>query len=386
VKSIHSRFLADTWGSGITNRNSPTNFTYPYLLGSPHVVNLAMRASGPFYPAVCWHTMVGSVNPEVILLEFMLRASEGLMELATLIRAQYPGAIIIFLDLWYPRMVRVKDSHVPGKSTVSLLSYQRKLGFQSLHDTKFVHYLKTTKVEMFLNPRSDLSALQDEIAAAVHGYIWRLPYPKDNVTIGVHLASMLDIWSDDHKHMTETGHASVARGLQRLLRSIPRLPHITPQSPRTWEDSCSNWLLTGKSPHEILYGMEMKAFDIGSGKYALEVSSAGGALKVLNTFSQPVTMYLTYMVTGDNKYPDLTVIMPEGASINIVPRISQHDHISQTTKVGLVPPGVSIITFAPLEKDSEWPFRLVASALSHVDLEGKGFNALVQAELVGVNG
>jgi hypothetical protein len=375
-----------------------------------------MRASGPFYPAVCLQTMLlgehannnnnnnnhDTDDPNVILLEFMLRAQEGLQELATRIRTRFPHAIVLFLDLYYPRMVRVKyndtatttkDDHhhhvKKNKESITLQAYQKKMGYKSLHDATFLQHLATTTtLEMYLNPRSDLSALQDRIASSVQGYIWRMPYPKDNQTMGSFVAGMADYWSDDYKHLSKTGHEHVAKGLHRLLRGVPQHHEtISSSSPKTsWEasDHCANWLLTGQLPHTILNGMEMKVFDPVAKKYGLEVSPSGGSLQVENPYPTPATMYWTYMVTGDDKYPAVKVTINGGrSSVEITPRIEQHVHISQTKKIGLLPPGSNTITFTPLSTSkSEWPFRLVASSLSQVDISGEmeGFNVQAQAE------
>jgi hypothetical protein len=284
--------------------------------------------------------------------------------------------------------VRVKYAEdVKGKESITLQAYQKKKGYKSLHDAEFLHHLATTTLEMYLQPRSDLSAIQDTIASSVQGYIWRMPYPKDNSTMGSHVAGMADFWSDDYKHLSKTGHEHVARGLHRLLRGIPHQETAALSTSQTWEasDHCANWLLTGQSPHTILTGMEMKAFDDVAKKYGLEVSPSGGSLQVVNPYPKPATMYWTYMVTGDNKYPAVKVTINGGASVGITPRIEQHVHISQTKKIGLLPPGISTITFTPLTSKSEWPFRLVASSLSQVDISGEmeGFNALAQAEQNG---
>ena len=414
--SFDSHFIiADTWGSGIINQNTNTNhtspirFTFPYLISGNKAHNLAMRASGPLYPAICLQSMlhtststttistvsttfpINNLPPTVITLEFMLRASEGLDQLAHRLRTTYPTAIIIFLDIWYPRMVRVKYTHIQGKESINLQAYQHTMGYPSLQDPNFRHHLTTdTTLDLYLQPRADLTALQDKIAASVHGYIWTLTYPKNNHTIGPHVADMAHDWSDDYKHLSSAGHERVARGLQRLLRTIPAFRATPPTAEHVLShdnhssvsDHCVNWLLTGQSPHTILYGMEMTMFDATAGKYGLEVASTGGALEIVNPYSQPAILYWTFMVTGDHKYPPVQVTTgSHSTTIMILPTIAQPVHISQTTKLGFVPSGKSTIHFFP-QTVSEWPFRLVASSLSQVDIVGdiQGFNAQAQAE------
>ena len=382
-----------------------------------------MRASGPLYPAICLQSMLhtplttttttttmSNPPPTIITLEFMLRASEGLDQLAHRLRTTYPTAILIFLDIWYPRMVRVKCKgfQIQGKESISLQAYQHLMGYTSLHDPNFCQHLSTdTTLDLYLEPRADLSALQDKIAASVHGYIWRLPYPKNNCTIGPHVARMVYDWNDDYKHLSAAGHDHVAQGLQRLLRTIPTSRAIPPppvivvviDQPDNNNnnnnknnnhhhdgvvvvDHCVNWLLTGQSPHTILYGMEMKLFDTTAGKYGLEVASTGGALEIINPLPQPAILYWTFMVTGDTKYPPVQIkIDSDSTTTMIIPTIAQPVHISQTTKLGFVPPGKSTIHFLP-QAVTEWPFRLVASSLSQVDVVGniQGFNAQAQAE------
>jgi hypothetical protein len=360
---------SDTWGSGIVGESTnPAQFAYPALMGSGGATNLGIRASGPGYPAVCLQTMVGESSHQVIILEYMLRADEGLQQLAHRVRRRFPHAILIFLDIWYPRMVKIVGSGFrTDKDSIGLESYQKHLGFKSLNDPDFVKYLAQNPNKMFLNHRYDLQAIQKDVVHGVHGYIWQMPMPTQDDHLGAHVAQLAYLFSDDYKHLSKKGHKFVARGVKRLLHSIPANKLSTATA--TWDhnDSCSNWFLTGIVLHEHGERVKLHMFDETANKFALEVDPSGGSLIVKNPFSEPATLYLSYMASGPpKKYPKTLVTIGQESTL-IDPIAEGSVHVAITSKVGVLQPGDNPIHLQAVE-GGEWPLRLVATSITQVEL------------------
>ena len=362
---------SNTWGSGIGEEN-PTPFTYPALMGSTRVKNLGSRASGPGYPAVCLQTMVGDSPYRVIIIEYMLRADEGLGQLAHRVRHRFPQAVLIFLDVWYPRMVSVIGSGIrPDNDRIGLKAYQNHLGFKGLNDPDFINHLQTNPHKMIINHRFDLQAIQRKIARSVSGYVWHMPMPTKEDQVGAHVAQLAPLFSDDFKHLSKRGHAYVARGLKRLLRSMPpnNLPTMTMPMMNPWscEDSCASWFLNGKVPHEYGSRIKLIMFDEEAGNYALEVDSSGGSLILKNPFLEPATLYFSYMATGEpRQYPKTRVTVGTNSTI-VDPVYGGPDHTAVTTKIGILQPGSNAVQIQPLET-FDLPFRLVATSITQFDL------------------
>ena len=103
----HLRYAA--FGSGNTYGASDSLTSryqsYPYLI-SEDIHNYALFSGGPNYPSACAETMVGDDHTyDVILLDYYLLANDGLLELAKRLRARFPHAILIFLEIWHCKMI-----------------------------------------------------------------------------------------------------------------------------------------------------------------------------------------------------------------------------------------------------------------------------------------
>jgi hypothetical protein len=72
-----------TYGSGLGLERKEKAF--PYLL-STNASNLAIRAAGPQYPALCTYSMLGEEQYDVILLEYNMKADENLLRLSQRLR------------------------------------------------------------------------------------------------------------------------------------------------------------------------------------------------------------------------------------------------------------------------------------------------------------
>jgi hypothetical protein len=71
-----------THGAGLKNRNEQA---FPFLL-SKGAHNLAIRAAGPQYPALCTYSMLGDNQYDVILLEYNMKVNENLLRLGRRLR------------------------------------------------------------------------------------------------------------------------------------------------------------------------------------------------------------------------------------------------------------------------------------------------------------
>ena len=398
---------SDTWGSGILEEltgENPAPYTYPCLLGASDVSNLAIRASGPGYPSVCLQSMMDRGQPspqwyQVILLEFELRADEGLLLLAQRLRQRFPDAIMVFLDVWYPRMIRVQRPSFSDRESVTIQAYQRHYGFRGLHDPDFWQHLRTrtANANLTFQHRTDLVQLQNEIRHRVNGYVWRLPYPSttNSSMIGPNLAHMAPLFSQDYKHLSKQGHEYVARGIRRLLRSIPNqyAPAATTRGEWQSHDACANWLLSGKCPHTLVSGLAMNVFDRTAHKHGLQVlpNNRVGEMDIVNPFSSPATLYLSYMSTGaPSKYPVVRIsLVSEGTlSFELQPKVQRQPiHVAVTLRAFTLAPGTtSRLVIEPLEK-TEWPFRIVATSIITSDQNTEDnlglFNVEAAAELTG---
>ena len=338
--SLLAMGTSDTWGSGI-GEEDPTPFTYPILIGSAKATNLGMRASGPGYPALCLQTMVGESMYHVVIVEYMLRADEGLEILANRIRHRFPQSTLIFLDLWYPRMARVVGSGFRTKNdSMGLEAYQKHMGYQALNDPEFIRHLETNPHRMYINQRFDLQKIQRQVVQNVGGYIWQLPIPQHADQAGAFVAQMASLFSNDFKHLSKKGHEYVARGLKRLLRSIPADNLSMIKNPWERQDSCASWFLNGKVPHEYGSRIRLTKFDDQAGKFALEVDPTGGSMPIHNPFSESATLHLSYMTTGEpRKYPKTMVTVSAGSAVLLNPTFDSQVHVAVTTKIGMLQPG-----------------------------------------------
>lgn len=360
---------SDTWGSGIEGEEDPSPFTYPSLLGSTVTKNLAIRASGPGYPALCLQSMMGDSQYQVVIIEYMLRADEGLDQLLLRLRNRFPHAILIFLDIWYPRMVRVADSGFRrDKESIGLEAYQKQMGYQNLHDHDFMDHLQKNPHKMYLNHRVDLQEIQRKVVQDVRGYVWQMPIPTQHDQLGAHVAQLAPLYSPDYKHLSKKGHEFVARGLKRLLKTIPAsstVPLVT--APWTHHDSCASWLLGGQVPHNHGSRVQLRMFDEHAKKYALDVDPQGGSLIIVNPFEESAYLYLSYMATGPpRKYPQ-TRITVGGESTILDPLVEGNVHIAVTKQVGTLQPGDNAVHVQAMEA-SEWPIRLVATSITQLEL------------------
>jgi hypothetical protein len=244
---------------------------------------------------------------QVVIIEYMLRADEGLEILANRIRRRFPQSTLIFLDLWYPRMVRVVDSGFgPEKDSIGLEAYQKRMGYQALNDPEFIRHLQTNPHRMFINQRFDLQEIQRQVVQNVGGYIWQLPIPQREDQVGGFVAQMASFFSNDFKHLSKKGHAYVARGLQRLLGTIPA--HDLSMTKSLWErqDSSRKLVSERQGAHEFGSRIHLANVRQSGGKVCLGSRSRVEDQCFYTTLFQNLPRCtFPYMTTGQpRKYPE----------------------------------------------------------------------------------
>ena len=176
-----------TWGAGIGNGAlaDRKTFAYPWLL-SPNASNFAIRAGGPNYPATCTATMIGEGVYDVFVLEYFMRAKDGLATLSRRIRERFPDAIIIFLLNWDPSIINhCSNPECTGPNTW-MFDWVKEKGFDlqtagGLHDERIKELFSEERNETFsfaqLAMPNKINVVLDA-ARAVGGYVAPMPGPE----------------------------------------------------------------------------------------------------------------------------------------------------------------------------------------------------------------
>ena len=283
---------SNTWGAEIRDRMD----AYPFLIGAPftsgNVDNMAMRATGADYPSVCLETIVpdsGTKNYDVILLEFVINGVNGFPLLLKRLRARYPEAIIIYVQLWsmltHARTMDLKkDARGTGKNIdlpYRWVDPDRPGSFSIGGDVK--------SCEREVCSDTEMGALVTEAG----GYLYKLPTgpsPKDSLLDGV--------FARDWHHLSERGHRIVADGILEILSQHQR-DVFTEKPLGTFGlgDQCYAWFMSGNA--EVGYSgakMTIVRTKDNNEKNYLEFDRVnGGSIEFDCRFSVPVPIGLRYV-------------------------------------------------------------------------------------------
>ena len=349
-----------TWGAAIDN---PKQDAYPALMGAK---NLAIRASGPEYPALCTYSLVGDDEIyDVVVIEYMLDwVSEALDILAERLRKRFPDAIFIFLDVWAPRQYY----HKPTQKTLNTLVHE-KMRSPIVTEQDIHQWLDATNSEDWGFEAYNSKVIEDA-ARKVGGHVVNLPSHPDPI-IAIKTYSPLYVLTD-MTHFSELGHQWVRDQILKILDNIKaqRSNRIVP-----WEftDLCTSWYETGKT--ELLTNMEMVNFRDGS-KFALEASHVPNTnfIELHNTWSGSGFLYLSYMSNGPEQiYPDTLVRVihhkTSSAAMHLIPVIpntpfGKNFHMVVHSFIGPVLPGLSNLTIDDLTQGTKEKFRIVGLVFS----------------------
>ena len=357
------------WGATLKDRLTEA---FPYLV-STQVTNLAIRANGPNFPAVCTETMIGiDMVYDVIILEYFIRAQEGLMTLASRIRQRFPHAAIIFLRLWFPEML------VHNPSQLRLRDWVISNGVsQDLNSKDFQVLIRTTNSETDWTFRpivATATTIQDEVVKIVDGTLWEFPRDSDPIQT---LLSVKNLFAMDWHHLSAAGHQVVADGIKAIFKEL-NLKRQNLVIPWAQHDSCESWFSTGKS--SISHGPEwkMENFVPEGPKYGLDLLSPRGWITFKNPFQEVQMLHLAYMVTGPppGMYQKVRIPLrdhPEFPLVEINPVVEALDghniHIVHMIRIVRIPPSGSIILEFErvMEEHRILPFRLTGYAITHPD-------------------
>jgi len=354
-----------TWGTGVKDRLTET---YPKIL-SPSATNLALRATGPNYPSICTQSMVGDEMYDVITLEYFIRASDGIERLAERLRERFPKAVIVFIQLWNPKMISYREN-------IHMNMWVEEKGLVASDPELLAAVEATRSLEWKFNMkpiRGSIEILEDT-ANAVNGYILKgPPFPMDNYeTIDVKhlLLSTRRMFSDDWFHLSEEGHWEVARSIQALLQTLraQRSDELG-----TWGkgDLCHKWYETGTV--QIPFSQQVSLAQFKPSKHALQFPPEGGTITISNPFGEPRLLTACYMTTGPAPtiYPRTEILINGdlSRSLTVDPVCNDFDfpvHVSTCTRIGAVDPGLNVVSISPLETTQQ-PFRVVGVALTNGD-------------------
>jgi hypothetical protein len=353
-----------TYGVSLENR---TFESYPGILSEGHANNLAMGATGPEFPGWCLHSLVKDEIYDVFILEFhsflFFSKNPRMNLLVERLRQRFPKSAIIFLRDWIPGLYRHK---LTGNS---LVKWANMHNFK-MHNKTQVYELKEEEWEY----GGDLLCDQEnELAASVGGFIVELPRPP---TMREALDKMADFFLPDLVHYTVKGHQWIANLIEIAMIQHDVKP-IQDSEVAEWKfkDRCESWFqptFKAEITHEYSPNLLMNNFR--KHKYALEVPQEGGWIKVKNDIGGPARVIIQFMMTGpDLKYPTATISLPDygGAKQEITvephnPDAAYPYHANWISKVGVVPPGESLLTIRP-NKAETWPFRVVGIFLTPDD-------------------
>lgn len=353
-----------TWGAAIED---PDHDSYPALLRAK---NLAIRASGPEYPALCTYSMIGDDEIyDVIILEFMLDWVSGALDvLAARLRQRFPDSTIIFLNVWSPRQYLYKPTQ-KTLNTVIRDHIQSPSVSPIFTNEDLVTLLDGTKSDDWdFNPYD--RKVIEEAARSVGGYILDLPNDADPITA---LKTYGPLFVQDMSHFSVPGHQWVH---DRIIEILQTANAKTSDRVAPWEstDHCTTWFETGKT--DLVTNMEMVDMNKDGKKFALEAKSdvQDNFIELNNPWSQTANLYVSYMSYGpEQKYPKaLLEVKQDGqntASTHIDPILANTPngnplHVITHRRVGPVKPGNSKLTVRAMTTGQEERFRVVGAILS----------------------
>lgn len=367
----HLRFLAfgtsRTYGVGI---RSPYK-SFPYLLSRNNTKNVAMKASGPQYSALCTQTMVGNDDDglyDVILFEYNLLADDYLEILARRLRARFPHAIMIFMRIWLP----FQYTHLPSNKAVLPMVHERfGASNKGRHTTTQIlsNLVEGTQPDDWnFHERADKMALLERIASSVGGHVYDMPRPQNAIEA---LAGYAKYYTPDMNHFSQAGHRFFQQEMVKLLHELNAQP--TTQL-GTWidVDACTLWYDTGIVPNDVPYKAPMVNFL--STRHALEFATEYNYLGFKNPFwDRPVSVWIDYVAGSPmGQYPKSIIRMAGSPSVEIDPllRGSATLHVMKHARIGMLQPGEHAKVFVDaLDKDALTNFRIVGMIYTTLELQ-----------------
>ena len=364
-----------TWGAEIDNRED----AYPFRLQNDHghnVLNLAIRATGPDYPAQCITSMMlresknddpdEDVPFDVIIFEFSINGLDGFPLLVERLQERYPDALFVYVDFF-------------------------SLNFGAFESADARKLIKDSGGKVyFFGHTGDATA----------EFNYREEFDRENPADDAR-----QLFADDGHHASSLGHNLMATKLVDIIdqQDFPTDPRLG-----SWlgGDKCTSWYDNGISSLRIISGGEMKEWDEKNHKWAIEIQGEEGVmLQIDHDGKNAAPVNLQYMTKAEDKYDNTSSKYPPvivniaqawllGAykakeraiksevelvrnDIEKVEKIEEgwrylsglHKrivmrsfHVTEISNVGILKPGINFIYVYPLEtKDN--PFRLTATII-----------------------
>ena len=356
-----------TWGSGLDDRFKEA---YPYLM-SPDVTNLAKRATGPAYPALCTQSLVGTRLYDVIVLEYYMDNANKIIKLAQRLRGRFPDALILFVKLWLPSRYRNKTA---PRGKKSMKNWAKANGYDDHNSKEFKKFLtsETGPDDWDLLEKPDYGENVRAAADAVGGHMINLPNP-----INAHdaILSYGQYFLPDMIHFSPIGHDYIKQAIENAIKESQFFKRQNKVNPWAERDECDDWHESGKTKE--YHSEELQMIEYSNGKFALEVPPSGGYIQLLNPMQHEAHVYLNFLTTGpDKKYPKATLALKRKANFPHVmgqpvevdpwnPDAQSDVHITDMVRVGTVPArGRPVLVILPEEGESDWPFRITGVAVA----------------------
>jgi len=351
---------SNTWGAGLASRFD----AYPYLL-SPEVDNYASFAAGPNYQSVCTNTVVGDDNMyDVILLEYWLRASEGLGQLSKRLRQRFPRAIMIFVRLANPIQVRRKDFETDQEPGISFTQWKSQQYLPLGQLNELIEAVDSDTGYWYFPDHQIADAVVNTAARDTGGYQFKIPsFDTDKESLMYYLR-FFD--KTHHALLNERGHELIANITRDIVTAhVPKDEETLVDSAKygTWGrgDKCHLWVNTGGCTYAYSPQLVMEEFDKKRGRFGLEVRSEGW-IDVKNPFDDDRALYVSFMAHNSTVYPEVKLAYGDFEQImNPISYFDRNDAgVTRTIPAGVFPPGTHRVTLTPLlNRAYETPFRLV---------------------------
>jgi len=349
----------------------------------------SMASNGPGYPSACLQTVISELDEnqefDVIILEYSTLQLQGLYELAGRLRQRYPDAILMFLDNWQPNHVswfqdgvRVGNLRDWGES--------QSLTFGS---DDFLDKIQDPNLDLRwqVAPMREqkLKAVAEDFGAI---RVWIPPQTKVHSPVDTLLNYHKFYDGYEKEYMSAYAHRwlyqTIAEIVEEELRSYPAQPRIF-----GWGDGdeCHTWFLSGETSLRYANVVDFERFAApyaGHFYYALSTGlqhpNNEGYIIVENPFPTPRHLFLSYMGSGwASAMYSKTEIRVENydATTKIVldPRSNEFgenaSHLILTSKVAVIPPGVSRVYWNLLQEEdrpTNRPFRLTAAMIVSTDV------------------
>jgi len=361
----HLRILAfgtsRTFGVGVNHQHK----AFPSLISRNNTKNVAMKASGPQYSALCTQTMVGDDGLyDVILFEYNLLADDYLMILARRLRARFPQATMIFMRIWLPFQFR----HVPSNKAVLQLLHERFGPAPSKPATELLASLvEGTQSEDWIFLESwEKKKLLERVATEVGGYVYHMPRPDNAIEA---LTTYARFYTPDVNHYTQAGHRFLQ---QQLVKVMHKLKAQRTSELGAWHDTdvCELWYETGT----LAIQHEAPIVKFLNTRYALELATSESYLVTKNPFpDRSVSVWIDFMSgSPTGQYPKSRIRLEDQSPVKINPRLKGKGelHVMKHAYVGMLEQSAAAkLTVKALDGDAFNPFRIVGVAYTTIHVE-----------------